>query len=229
MKRVALVFGGIVIAIDIIVCASIQTQVSQGEGDAQAKLMVINETIEHEGLLNMYYQLLGRYDFDDAGLRRHYGVREGYPLTFFMQMRKLEMYSAEYLEQFYPDCGFVLPDFGVDNNDYPDMYFAVTIGKEIIEMKYEYFGEPYPPNHIARGFITFAEVYHDNTLFFYVTDGIFLGPDADLGEYYFYTVKGEEKIFEGEYLGDVNSFNEAYKKGIRDSYGRMQNDTGEGT
>ena len=147
----------------------------------------------HEGTINFY--LYNSYTVDTRGVAKSYSVAEGTPFTYFAQVYDLETWRE--LTDF-EESGFEYPDFDFTSDDFRDKYLAVTFGRELLEMQYEYCGEPWPSNYIAKADITFAEEYHDQTMFLYVMDKIPL-LDNILGNYgnAFYIMDGKEKVYMG--------------------------------
>ena len=138
------------------------------------------------------FELLGSYEVNARGILREFlGISddENMPFTFFHQTRNLER-----LQAFADANDFELPDFGIDFDNYPNHYLAITIGRKLVGLRLiaEWHG-----NFFAE--FIFAEEYQDNTLHFYITDNILIYTPF-MGEHAFYIMRGEEKIYYGSLI-----------------------------
>ena len=84
---------------------------------------------------------------------------------------------------------FTFPDFDFSADDYQDKYLAVSFGREVLEM--EAIGTY---NNSIEVAITYAEEYHDNTMFLYIMDKVSLREDVGSE---FYIMDGADKVFVG--------------------------------
>jgi hypothetical protein len=114
------------------------------------------------------------------------------------------------LRSFFDDINFELPDFRFDPMDYSDKYYAVTIGRELIEIQYEFLGEPWTPRTMTRSKITLSEDFFPQVLRLYVMERIPIFPPDFSGYNLFYIMDGSNKIFHGSCLFQLNGIFEPY-------------------
>jgi len=94
---------------------------------------------------------------------------------------------------------FTFPEFDFDDDDYQDKFLAVSFGREVVEMKV--IQEAVSPSKSVEVAITFAEEYHNKTMFLYIMDKIYLRDG--LGSEH-YIMKGPEKVFFGKSVLELN-------------------------
>lgn len=150
---------------------------------------------------NVNFRLLHSYIIDTERIEKYFALVEGTSLTYFSQVYDLESWK-DFRE--FDHINFKDFDFDFTSEDYKDEYLAVTIGRELVDIQYEYCGEPYPPYRIAKADITLGEKYHDHTMFLYVMDKITL-LDTVIGGHKFYIMNGNKKVYMGEKVGDLNT------------------------
>lgn len=182
---------------------------------------------QHEELQNssangeILFQLVGSYNVDTAGIRISFNIAEGAPVTFFDQIRNLQHYVENYAYEAHE-----LDLSGVNFEDYynPNKYYVITIGRELVEMRYELIDGPWEPDEMewVRAEVIFAEDYNSNRLYLYVMDQIrFYNPILGGDMYFaFYTMQGSEKLYEGNSISHINTQNEEFKRELREQYQR---------
>jgi len=145
------------------------------------------------------FEDLGSYTVDTTGIRGRTLIAQGTPFTFFMQIRNFDNLQAYFLEEF----DLQIPEIKFNNSD---KYMAISIGRKVCEMSHNGFlGKPYTPNTFAKAEITFSEEYNENTMYVYVMDKIiFTDSFADSAYTKFYIMKGENKVFLGNTISDIN-------------------------
>ena len=142
------------------------------------------------------FHMLNSYKVDTRGICKKLRIAEDSPFTCFLQITNFENLSEYFAKEF----DFEIPE--IDFN-YQDKYMAITFGRELKEMEYEFLGYPYKPNTIAKADITFSEEYDDKTMYVYVMDKIFL-KDSLLDGNSFYIMNGTEKELRGHNITDLN-------------------------
>jgi hypothetical protein len=145
------------------------------------------------------FRLLGSYTIDITALSKDLGM-VSMPLTYFNQFR-----SVENMRHYLDDMNQDLPAFDFDEKEFLDRFVAITVGRELIEIKYEFIGEPWTPKTMTRAEITLSEQFSANVMRVYAMDQIPIFP-ADLsGEYNrLYVVQGDERVYKGSDLFELN-------------------------
>jgi|GEM_PF-3786736 len=145
------------------------------------------------------FEELGSYTVDTTGIRGRTLIAQGTPFTFFMQIKNFDNLQAYFLKEF----DLEIPEIKFNN---PDKYMAISIGRKVYEMSYNGFlGKPYTPNTFAKAEITFAEEYNEDTMYVYVMDKIiFTDSFVDSAYTKFYIMNGEDKVFWGNTISDIN-------------------------
>ena len=129
-----------------------------------------------------------RYTVDTSSLRESLGVLCKSQFVFFMQVTRLDnIRSMGELAQ----RDFEFPDIDFELDDYREKYFAVSFGREVVEM--EAIGlHPHRGEMLAA--ITFAEEYNEDVMFLYIMDKISLRLRSGSEFYY---LEGSERVFKG--------------------------------
>ena len=149
----------------------------------------------------MNIQLIGSQMVNTNDIRSWLDRRmvEDILFTFFFQFPGVEILQGE--KEFNID----LSNFDFNPSDYQDKYFVITVGRELVEIRYKYPG-PSRGSFEPKAFIVFAEEYNANILYLYATDQIPIFR-SDLGGRFnsFYIMHGEERIFYGHDIFQVNT------------------------
>jgi len=144
------------------------------------------------------FQLYKSYEVNTNGILERLNIVEDSPFTFFIQIKNFDNLSEYFIKEFYLEIPKI--EF-----NYQDKYMAITIGRELDEIKFNGFlGEPYAPNKFAKVDITFAEEYHRQMMYVYIMDKIFLCDSLIGEETSFYIINGIEKEFYGHSIFDLN-------------------------
>ena len=192
MEVIKYIMFSVIIA--IMLCIGGCTGVDKGEFDSMS---IQDEKFDESGVID--FQLLESYEVDTNGIREWLDVVEGNPFTFFFQYSTLKSFEDLSLEQFNLDLSEV--DF--NGGDYQDKFIAITIGRKLVEMQYEYLGEPYDLKFMTRADITFSEEYNNQVLYIYTIDKISLDSPFT-GENAFYVLNGTEKVYLGSNMHEIN-------------------------
>ena len=151
-------------------------------------------------LSNINFELYGSYKIDTSGIIKWCALdlEEDTQFTFFFQVKDFENLQGETAEAF----GFELSDHNFYSDDYQNNYIALTVGRELKKLQYEY----REGHNQAFAEITFAEEYHDKIMYIYVMDKILLFP-SDLSGVYnsFYIMNGEESVYYGDNILRLNN------------------------
>ena len=141
------------------------------------------------------FQLFKSYEVDTSGLRKRFKVVEGTPFVYFSQMYGYN--SWEGILNSLNNIRIEYNDFDFNFDDFPDNYFIVTFGRELIDI--QRVGEI----HYGQTFVsvTFDEEYHGDTMFIYLMDKILFHVGS---AHEYYIMNGEEKVFLGHGLSDLN-------------------------
>ena len=141
------------------------------------------------------YHLHRSYEVDTTGVRERLSVADGMPLTYFI-FAKLPGGMEQYLlDEFYME----VPDLDLDETD-DDCYVIISIGREISDLAYNGFHDDFPS--MANAEITFSEDYHDQMIYIYIMEKIFI-TSGQMGTATFYVMRGEEKVFWGHDVRDL--------------------------
>ena len=172
------------------------------------------ETVRIQPKDSINFHLYNSYPVETNGMAKSFSIAEGTPFTFFLSIYDPNKWKGH---DYFSDINFVFPDFDFTSSDFKDKSLAITLGREIVEMQYEYCGKPYPPNWIAKADITLAEEHHDQTMFLYVMDKIAL-LDPIIGGNAFYFMNGKDKIYMGECVSDLNQLDYSWALEIPTKY-----------
>jgi len=192
INRIVLSICGVVFIVVLLGCNNVQIGNGRENGMAYPAL-------EFGEIVEINFQLLGSHLIDISGVRRSYGMSaipilgEETPQTFFFQLDDIDRLQ----EDLFVGFSLNLSDFELTLDGYEDKFFAVTIGRELLEMQVRY---PY----LSFPAITFAEHYEPNVLHFYAMDPMRLWP-SHLGRNSFYVMRGTERLYLGEDIFDINN------------------------
>lgn len=150
-----------------------------------------------EQLTNINFQLCKSYTIDSGNILKWCALdlEEDSPFTFFYQILDIENLQAG------PAEGLNLELIDFNDNVYQNKYLVITVGRELIEMVYEYregFSSPFAE-------ITLGEEYHDKTMYVYIMDKILLWPSDLTGYNTFYIMNGTEKRCYGQDILELNN------------------------
>jgi len=168
------------------------TQFNEGAFD---NMSVQNEENPSSGKVD--FQLLANTEVDTSHIRSLVGMTENIYFTYFGQRGAEDLSST--LDRVYSlNISTFIPNFA----DYQNRFFLITIGRELVEMKYEWL-----PYREPRFEMTFAEEYNANVLYLYAMDRIPMS-DADMGgshRFLLYIMQGTERVFMGHDLAALNN------------------------
>jgi len=157
-----------------------------------------------EGEIN--FQLLESHVVDTSGIRERFDILDWLDFTFFEQADTF----ADFVQRAYAEYNLDLSDITFNDDDYPDKYIVITIGRELSEIRYRFLGEQQQTTGVARANVTFLEENIEGVLYIYVMDRIPFG-DAVVGGsayYSFFTMRERLKVLQGESIASLNSRHE---------------------
>ena len=137
-------------------------------------------------------QFYESFHVDTSGIRKHYNLSEDLPFTYLDQSHNMER-----LQEFADAHDVVFPDFGITDIDFQGRYLIVTFGRELIDLRK--IGDWWHGETFAA--FTFAEEYHEQTMFLYFSNELVYPPY--MGEHEFYVMKGSERVYHGHTIDFV--------------------------
>ena len=156
---------------------------------------------ERSGYIN--FQFIESHKVDASGVLDYLRINDIAieKFTWFEQF-----VSIEDMHNFSNRINFELPNFELNPNYFEDQYFVLTIGRELVEIQYEYLGEPpWTLLHLVQSEITLSEQYSPDILYLYATDPIRTFP-SDLSGIYnaFFFIQGDERVYQGQCAYEIN-------------------------
>jgi len=202
MKKKTMVLALIIlILIPIVACAADVggTNNAPPQASVQPSEGSNNASSEESGEIDLH--LVGSAEINVEGILDWLGVTIDAPITFFYQFTNIVALQS-FLNS---EAAFDLSEMEFNPDEYVDRYFIITIGRELVDIKYTFVEEHWAPRTMTRSIITLSEEHDANILYIYVANQIPIFP-ADLAGIYnsFYIISGTERILKGRCLFELN-------------------------